>query len=203
MQPAATSRATSNTGAGGVSRRRVSAAFCAFVIFLAPAVLCAQVAPSNNGPEYPVVIDPGHGGTEVKRKDDKWDPVSKTFLDAYSTGTADRATSLTEHEAVLALGKRVRFYLELTQSQDGWKQFEAILRQFSADKEFKRIRFRANMSREDSWLNRKESADSPDVNAPFRLYDSYDSKGRFAPGRISAVNSYKPYLVVALHMNPA
>lgn len=174
----------------------------AFAFLLVPALLPAQaeVRVWTEAP-IPVVIDPGHGGADTKRKDDKYDPVSRDFLDAYAAGTSYGA--FTEQELVLALGKRVRFYLDLTKTDDGWKQFTRILSTFSTQKEFKRLRFDASMSREDSWLDRGEKLESPDVNALYRLYDSIDSKGNTRLGRISVVNQTKPYLTVALHLNPA
>lgn len=32
----------------------------------------------NSVPSYTVIVDPGHGGAPILRKDDKWDPVSRT-----------------------------------------------------------------------------------------------------------------------------
>ncbi|HNL03136.1 MAG TPA: N-acetylmuramoyl-L-alanine amidase, partial [Leptospiraceae bacterium] len=79
--------------------------------------------------EIPVVMDPGHGGAIVPRKDDKWDPVTRQYLDFYLSGMM--YNQYTEQEIVLDLSKKVRKYLELTRSDDGWLEFEKILRLFS------------------------------------------------------------------------
>ncbi|MCB1164533.1 MAG: N-acetylmuramoyl-L-alanine amidase [Leptospiraceae bacterium] len=155
------------------------------------------------GPSYTVVIDPGHGGAPVPGNDDKWDPVTKKYLSPYLYGM--RYGKYEEHQLMLDLARRVHYYLKLTESDEGWKQFQTILKQFSDQKEFTRIRLRSVMSRTEGWTASGLKADDPRVNIPFRLYDFPDRKdpSKMVPGRLSYINSEHPYLVVSLHMNPA
>ena len=90
-------------------------------------------------PEYSVVVDAGHGGAIVRRADDRWDPISRKYLTSFLPGTM--YTKYTEHELMLQLSKRVHHYLQLTQTDAGWKQFEGYLRKFSDQKNFVRIKF--------------------------------------------------------------
>jgi hypothetical protein len=152
-------------------------------------------------PTYTVVIDPGHGGAVTKRKDDKWDPVTRAYLDTYIPGMEYK--SISEEEVVLKLGKAVHGYIALTESDEGWRQFREILKEFSGQKEFPRIVLKSHLSREDSWSNISSDPETPEINARYRHFDYPDSSGRMMPGRISFINSLKPYLVVSLHLNPA
>ncbi len=160
-------------------------------------------SPAFGAPVYDVVVDPGHGGAAVSRKDDMWDPVTRQYLNGYNVGM--RYGKYHEYRIVLEIGKKTRRYLKLTETDEGWKQFEAILRDFSPQKEFQRIILRSHMTREDNWEDRGVSADDPNVNAPYRHYDFPDPKNpsRMAPGRLSYINSLKPHLVVSIHLNPA
>ena len=155
------------------------------------------------GPSYTVVVDPGHGGAPTAGYDDKWDPVTGKYLSPYLYGM--RYGKYEEHKVMLDLSRRVHYYLKLTETEEGWKEFEKILRQFSDQKEFTRIRFRSVMSRDEGWEKKGLGASHPDVNEPFRLYDFPNRKNKkeMVPGRLSYINSEKPYLVVSLHMNPA
>jgi len=154
-------------------------------------------------PEYRVVIDPGHGGSNIRRKDDKWDPVSEQYLESYLPGMTYK--NLTEHEVMLQLARRVEYYLKLTETASGWEEFQKILETISGSKEFPRIQFKTMMSREDSWNHRGLPANDIRTNAPYRLYDfpDPDDKSKILPGRISAINNFQPHLVVSLHLNPA
>lgn len=149
------------------------------------------------------MLDPGHGGAIVTRRDDKWDPVTGKYLDFYLSGMM--YGQMTEHEVVLDLSLKVRKYLELTRSEEGWAEFEKILRVFSPQEKFERIVFRVDMAREDNYIMRGKKPSDPDVNAPYRMYDFPSSPGssRMEMGRFSYINSKKPYLVLALHLNPA
>ncbi len=149
------------------------------------------------------MLDPGHGGAVVTRKDDKWDPVTRQYLDFYLSGMVYQ--QYTEQEIVLDLSKRVRRYLDLTRTDEGWEEFQKILRIFSDQNEFSRIVFKTDMSRDDGWQNRGKPVSDPEVNAPYRMYDFPDPKKdmRMEMGRLSYINSKKPYLVLALHLNPA
>jgi hypothetical protein len=170
-----------------------------FISFLFTACMPALALPG----EIPVMLDPGHGGAILQRKDDKWDPITKQYLDFYLTGMM--YGQLTEHEVVLDLSFRVKKYLELTRSDEGWLEFEKILRLFSSEQKFERVRFRVDMARTDDWRKSGKPKDHPDINAPYRMYDFPKSPGstEMEMGRFSWINSKKPYLVVALHLNPA
>jgi len=172
---------------------------CSFVALFLAHGACSLSA--EGIPSYTIVIDPGHGGAVTRKKDDKWDPVTERYLDYYSTGMEYR--KITEESVVLPLGKRVRDYIELTATEEGWLKFTEILKQFSNQKEFPRIIFKAAMSREDSWTDRSTDPNQPELNAPYRHYDYPDENGKMQPGRISTINALHPYLVVSLHMNPA
>ena len=151
----------------------------------------------TEGKEYVVVIDPGHGGAPRRERDDKWDALSGLYLQRFAVGTQTRVRGRVyrEHELVLLLGKRVQRYLALTRTRRGWKRFQKLLRRFSDEKKFRRLRFRVKMTRENGWTGR--IAD-PNVNDPYRLYDFPGG-----PGRMSIINAARPHLTVSLHMNPA
>lgn len=154
--------------------------------------------------EYVIVIDPGHGGARASAmRDERWDPVSGEYLSFYSPGMIYK--NYTEQRVVLGLAKQLKKQLELTQTDAGWKKFEELLKSFSGQKSFERVKFKVLMTREDSWSDRNLPPTHPEVNAPYRLYDYPDprKKGRMLPGRISFINSQKPYLVLSLHLNPA
>lgn len=151
-------------------------------------------------PSYTIVVDPGHGGAIKRYPDDRYDPVKKKYLTGYLPGTAWKG--YTEYKLVLDLGKSIDKYLKLTETEAGWKQFEAILKQFSDQKEFKRVRLRSVMTRTHSYSDRKVPVSSRRVNDPYRLYD-YPVNGKMKPGRLSFVNAQDAHLVVSLHLNPA
>lgn len=173
------------------------------LVIASASVIAESPAPVNVPiPEYSVVVDAGHGGAIVHRRDDRWDPISRKYLSSYLTGT--RYTKYTEHELMLQLALRVHHYLQLTQTDAGWKKFEELLAQFSPQEKFIRIKFNSHLSRKDGWKDRSLPDSHPDVNAPYRLYDYPDRKtGRIQKGRISQINDKEPYLVLSLHLNPA
>ncbi len=170
----------------------------ALLALLLSSSLCAE------GPEYTIVVDAGHGGAVINRKDDKWDPVHQKYQDYYNSGMEYK--DLKEYEVVLELSLKVRKYLELTQSARGWSKFEKILKKFSPNEHFPRVRFNVAMTREESWEKTGLKKEDPRVNAPFRLYDYPDdpeNPQKILPGRLSFINSQKPHLVLSLHLNPA
>lgn len=154
-------------------------------------------------PVYDVVVDPGHGGAPVRRNDDMWDPITRQYLNGYNMGM--QYGEHYEYKIVLDISKKTRAYLKLTETEDGWKQFEKLLREFSSQKEFKRVVLRSHLTREDNWDDRGLSEDDPNVNVPYRHYDFPDPKNpsRKEQGRLSYINSLKPQLVVSIHLNPA
>ncbi len=154
--------------------------------------------------EYVVVIDPGHGGARyVAQEDERWDPVTGKYLSFYAPGMVFGKYS--EDQVVLGLSKRLKEYLDLTQSDAGWKKFQDILKTFTDSGKFERIKFKTAMTRDKSWREGGLGASHPEVNAPFRLYDYPDPKNRakMLQGRISYANSQRPYLIVSIHLNPA
>ena len=163
--------------------------------------------------EYNLIIDPGHGGANVFQKDGKivknerWDPVKGKYLSYYLTGM--EADTYHEHLVMLELGKKVKAYLDLTQSFWGWQRFEDILRVFSKanngnkGNKFERITLKAKLTRKDSWNHRYEKADKIHINNDYRLYDYPDERARLRHGRLSFINHHRPSLVVSLHMTPA
>ncbi|MBU42459.1 MAG: N-acetylmuramoyl-L-alanine amidase [Spirochaetaceae bacterium] len=180
------------------NRRRWAA-----IILFAVAIVQTSSCDVWGGPSYTVIVDPGHGGAPTPGYDDKWDPVTKKYLSPYLYGM--RYGKYEEHMVMLDLARRVHHYLQLTETDKGWEEFRKILTQFSDQKEFTRVRFRSVMSREEGWQKKGLGADHPDVNVPFRLYDFPNRKNpkELMPGRLTYMNSEKPYLVVSLHMNPA
>ena len=171
------------------------AAFLFFSFLFSWAVL------ADTTPTYRIIIDPGHGGAISKRKDDKWDPVENKYQDFYSYGM--QANSYHEHKVVLELAKRVHYYVNLTATDEGWIEFEKILGELSSQKNFKRIHLDALLTREDGWDDRSSNPEEEGLNDPYRLYDFPDKNKKKQMGRISFINSKKPYLVVSLHLNPA
>lgn len=174
--------------------KRGAATLLIYLLFATP------LACDSGIPVYRVVIDPGHGGANTRRNDDKWDPVTGQYLSPFLYGAGYRG--FREHVLVLDLGKRVKHYLDLTRTEAGWRQFESLLKRLSPQSSFTRVIFAAEMSRTDNYATRRYE-EGEDRNAPYRLYDFPDARGRIQPGRISYINSLKPELVVSLHMNPA
>lgn len=148
-------------------------------------------------PVYRVVIDPGHGGAPKKEKDDRWDPVTKRYLDNYNYGM--KYKNIYEYRVVLPIARKVHHYLQLTEKD--WKKFEELLRNYSSQDTFPRVILKSYMTRTKNWEDTKIPVTSPRVNDPFRLYDFPVNKV-IKPGRISYINSLKPHLVVSIHTNP-
>ena len=176
------------------------------VKLLAPLFLFVFVCSCSNKTSHIIVIDPGHGGAETGKLDDKWDVTSQKYIGSYLTGMKTKVDGkmIQEHIVVLELAKRVAYYLDLTKTNDGWLEFLEILKQFSDQKSYQRIEFQTFLSRTDSWNHNHSNPKAPEVNAPYRLYDYPDPKTKkMQMGRISYINSLKPELVVSLHTNPA
>jgi hypothetical protein len=148
---------------------------------------------------YRVVVDPGHGGAPKKSNDDKWDPITKQYLDVYNTGM--RYKNYYEDVIVLQIAKKLYQILKLTETEDGWKKFENILKQFSSQEKFQRIIIKSYLSRTTNWQERGLPPEHKNINDPYRLFD-YPKNKKIQPGRISYINSLKPHLVVSIHLNP-
>jgi hypothetical protein len=152
-------------------------------------------------PEYQVVIDPGHGGYSFKKQDDKWDPVTKKYLDFYTSGM--KYGNYEEHYLMMLLAREISKRLQLTSTDEGWNQFKNILKKFTDSDNLPRINLKSVMTRTESWSERYETPPE-DVNDPYRLYDFPDrtNNKRIKPGRISFINAAKAHLVLSLHMTP-
>ncbi|EIE03154.1 hypothetical protein LEP1GSC185_2191 [Leptospira licerasiae serovar Varillal str. VAR 010] len=152
---------------------------------------------------YNIVIDPGHGGLDLKPKEehgDKYDPISNKYLEPYKAGAQTK--SRRESEVVLALAKEVKEILDLTKTPEGFETFRSYAKKFTNDT-LPWIRIDSDLTREET--AKEEGADlSSDPNAFYRLYDYPDKKtGKIKPGRISRINAARPYLVLSLHLNPS
>jgi hypothetical protein len=164
------------------------------IFFIFNLILSAQTVPI-----YRVVLDPGHGGAPKEENDDKWDPITKKYLDNYNIGM--RYKNYYEYKIVLQIAKKIYQYLKFTETEEGWKKFEWILKQFSDQKVFKRIIIKTYLTRTNNWEDRGIPASHKRVNDPYRLYDFPNGK-KISHGRISYINSLKPHLVVSIHLNP-
>jgi len=118
---------------------------------------------------YRVVVDPGHGGAPKKSNDDKWDPITKQYLDVYNTGM--RYKNYYEDVIVLQIAKKLYQILKLTETEDGWKKFENILKQFSSQEKFQRIIIKSYLSRTTNWQERGLPPEHKNINDPYRLFD--------------------------------
>ncbi len=153
-------------------------------------------------PTFPVVIDPGHGGVSkdpVHLYGDKYDSISKKYLESYKQGT--ESGGQTERKIVLSLAKELKQVLQLTESDGGWKEFEKILKRYSSDQNFPRINIKASLTRDSNF---DDDGELSDPNAKYRLYDfPNQATGQIQKGRLSKINALKPKLIVSLHMNPS
>ncbi|MDV6235735.1 N-acetylmuramoyl-L-alanine amidase [Leptospira ellisii] len=187
----------------------------AFIIFfvLVPATV-AIAGPErtpeveNPPPETPiktfkVVLDPGHGGADLKPKEDhgdKYDPISDKYLELYKSGASAKGRK--ERVIVLELAKELKEILDLTKTPEGFATFRSYMKSFTND-EIPWVRIDSVMTRTEN-AEEREYAASEDPNAPYRLFDYPDKKTKkIKPGRISFINREKPHLVVSLHLNPS
>lgn len=183
-----------------LNKTKIFKIYCIIFIFTIFLFDCGQKS------SYTVVIDPGHGGVQTGKPDDKWDVVKKRFVGSFLPGMKVKVNGrvIYEHIVVLELSKRVKYYLELVNSDEGWIEFIDILKRFSDQKSFRRIKFNVHLSRENSWNHVYKSPKQAGVNSNYRLYDYPDPiTGQMQKGRISFINSFKPELVVSIHTNPA
>ncbi len=155
--------------------------------------------------EHIVVIDPGHGGADNKRLDDKWDVLTGGYLDYYNTGMTYHEWK--EYQVVMDLARRVEYYLTLPETDEGWERFSNLIKQFDPGAVPRRARWKILMARTYNWEDKFSDPFEKNVNDDFRLYDypedeEHPDKG-MRDGRISFINQQKPELVVSLHLNPA
>ncbi len=156
----------------------------------------------EGGDIYRIVIDPGHGGWNQKpysKYGDKYDPISRRFLEPYRQGAIYQ--NRTEREIVLKLGLQIKKILDMTQTQKGFRQYEKLIRKYSSSP-VQPLKFDTLMTRTDDYTQYKWK-DEDDRNLKYRLYDFYDEKtGRKIQGRLSFINQNAPYLVISLHLTP-
>ena len=154
--------------------------------------------------EYTIVIDPGHGSAPTKKRDDRWDPITRQYISFSNYGSQYK--NYHEHIIVLVLAKKLVKYLDLTRTNWGWGRFKYYLKKFSKSKQpLPRIKFITHLTRKQSWKEDGLDIKNPQVNAPYRLFDypNPKKKNEIKPGRISRINQAKPYLVLSLHTDTA
>lgn len=169
-----------------------------------------ESAPAPSAPEFTVLLDPGHGGVSEKASKttgDHWDIKAGRFLTNYNFG-ADHAGEQ-EHRIVLEICQKALAILKNANTDSGWSEFSKLLSEYGTMRpgEYRRIRFDADITRSDSYLDPKYSGEV-NVNRHFRLFDSPETFGRKAPaggklfpGRMSRINARAPQLVVCVHVN--
>ncbi len=154
-------------------------------------------------PVYRVILDPGHGGLRYlnkKNHGDRYDKISEKYLKHYNAGV--RYKNLEEHAIAYSIAKKVKDILDLSSDGKNFNRFIEIIKQFSDDNP-PRIIIQSKLSRGELKSNKKISKND-DPNASFRLYDYPDKTDTFRKiehGRISKINSYKPHLLVSIHMD--
>ncbi|HNX57787.1 MAG TPA: hypothetical protein PKK43_01715 [Spirochaetota bacterium] len=155
--------------------------------------------PPIPGPqEFRVIIDPGHGGINVDpvgKFGDKYDVISGKFLDVFKEGAAFRKVE--ENIIMFQIAEKVRKILALTETDEGFDEFRKIVEKHSSA-EVSRIVIHTKLSRVNS-RPREELEKLPDPNVEYRLFDFPSSDGKIMPGRISAMNAFKPHMIVSLH----
>ena len=150
-------------------------------------------------PVYRVVIDPGHGGVYNENRDkhgDKYDLVTAKYLKYFAEGA--NMKGYYERDIVFNISTRVIHYLDMCAPDGDFEQFRKILERYT-DNNIRRVYIDTIISRDDSIPFNLASREE-DPNAPYRLYDYPDSDGDIKQGRISKINSFKPHLVVSLHL---
>ncbi|XDD51210.1 N-acetylmuramoyl-L-alanine amidase [Leptospira sp. WS92.C1] len=152
---------------------------------------------------FKVVIDPGHGGLDLKPKEDhgdKYDPIQDKYLELYKAGASSKGKK--ERAIVLELAKELKEILDLTKTPEGFETFKSHMKSFTND-DLSWIRVDTVMTRNGNAEERDYSSNE-DPNGPYRLFDYPDKKTKkIKQGRISFINQEKPNLVVSLHLNPS
>jgi len=170
------------------------------LIFIASILFLPNNFIENEFPTFRVVLDPGHGGVcrhPQSVHGDRYDPISKQFLELYREGAAYGI--IKEHKIVYEIARKVHEILQLCSPGSDYVRFNAILRKYT-DEEPGRINIIAHLDRDRS-LSADEASRMEDPNSRYRLFDYADASGRDMPGRLSVINSYRPHLVVSLHVD--
>ncbi len=171
-----------------------------YIIIILLFVTYPQVLKKTEFPIFRVVLDPGHGGlyfTNRKQHGDRFDTLTGKYLQDYKDGCSYR--KLEEHAIAYSIARKVKNILDLASPGGDFSKFSGILKRFTDDNPG-RVFILSKLSREDS-RNRQKLFKRNDSNAQFRLFDYPDKYGNLAPGRISKINSFKPHLVVSLHLD--
>ncbi|EMY13962.1 hypothetical protein LEP1GSC043_2104 [Leptospira weilii str. Ecochallenge] len=124
---------------------------------------------------FKVVIDPGHGGLDLKPKEDhgdKYDPISGKYLELYKAGASFKERK--ERTIVLELAKELKEVLDLTKTEEGFKTFRSYMKSFTNDN-IPWIQIDSVMTRNEN-AEEREFSSSEDPNAPYRLFDYPDKK---------------------------
>lgn len=150
-------------------------------------------------PVYRVVIDPGHGGVFSENRDrhgDKFDLVTGKYIDFFAEGASLHGNY--ERDIVFSISKRVIEILDMCAPEGDFDAFRKILARYT-DRNVSRIYIDTMVSRDES-IPFDQVHNVADPNAAYRLYDYPDSDGEMQKGRISKINSFRPHLVVSLHL---
>ena len=150
-------------------------------------------------PMYRVVIDPGHGGVFLSDKEkhgDKFDLVTGKYLDYFAEGASLHGHY--ERDIVFSIGTKVLRLIDMCAPDGDFEAFRKILSKYT-DRSVPRIYIDTMLSREDS-IPFDQALKEPDPNAAYRLYDYPDNSGEMQMGRISKINTFRPHLVVSLHL---
>ena len=158
--------------------------------------------PRHEFPTFRVVIDPGHGGADIKPKSkhgDRYDLVSRKYLDDYKQGAVvtRKGTKIKEHVIVYNIAQKVMKILAHTAPNGDFGKFEAIARKYGKIK--KRIHIVSILSRPKGITDDEKPALN-DVNASYRMFDYPAENGSLSHGRISRINKFKPQLTVSIHI---
>lgn len=148
-------------------------------VLFAGSVLLAEVReiPNSKSPlkTFKVVIDPGHGGLDLKPKEDhgdKYDPISDKYLELYKAGASFKERK--ERTIVLELSKELKEVLDLTKTEEGFEIFRSHMKSFTKDT-IPWIRIDSVMTRDED-AEEREYSSNEDPNAPYRLFDYPDKK---------------------------
>ncbi|PKL41091.1 MAG: hypothetical protein CVV44_00185 [Spirochaetae bacterium HGW-Spirochaetae-1] len=150
-------------------------------------------------PTFRLVLDPGHGGVCMFPRSvhgDRYDPISKTYLDEFRDGASRR--NIYEHEIVYSIARKVQKLLGYCAPGGDFESFKQILEKYT-DGDVKQINIIVKMSREKS-MSEEKAEKMEDPNAGYRLFDFPDENDNKQYGRISKINSFRPHLVVSLHL---
>ena len=149
---------------------------------------------------YIVVIDPAHGGRRTHPSSiygSSFEFLSERFTTSYHEGSKEKG--LWEREISYRISRWVKRYLDLTQTKWGRRWWYKRLKRYGRPGRITRpIK---------SYLLRKTSFHDTyakyhlDPNAPYRLYDYQNIlTGKRELGLISKMNSYKPHLIISIHL---